>query len=720
MPRKKTAPGILVDVDWSRGMIRDLPRSAMPQGSVYDSEDFLLDRTGLIRKRGGTSYYGPDTGVASLRSVAAVELPSGSLPTLVDSSSSAHTVTANGAAATSSAQAKFGGYSLHLDSSANTYVQLDGSSDFGFSNNSFTVDFWLYAPGIPPSLRILYDSRPSGTNGAYLTIYLNSDGTIRVLTNSADVITSSAITAATWHHIELARSGANSTKLFIDGVQSGSTWTGSVSFINPANRPLIGASGFDVGTSLLNGYIDELRVSNIARHTAGFTPETAEYASDANTKLLLHFDQSTASSSTLVAAGSDNHLYSVPSSGSATDEGSVGAVRSLPLCKPVTVFGDLPYLIITADDGTSSPYVFDGTTLEALDGSPPAGRQAGVFKQRPLLANSEANSSRLWFGPLVIGNAWDVDNSYLDLDLPVTGLAPIRNAELIFSASRIDYLTGSIPPGVTGFDMAVSKLAEIGCTDARSLASWQNQVIFANGNGVYMTNGAAVRSITEPQEYGGQGIGDYWRSLLDTYDESWQIHGGLLGDYYLVTIRDENDTLVATLMCYLPRRAWWRLSNIDAGFYATSQHTGPFELYYADRSSGQVVALSGILTPTAANKNDADGTAVEAALEGRLLGSGSTLKSYGFARITYDMRDAASDNPSLAVSFSKDVEGTTFTAVPESPLAEVADSTRKRVTVNRDAQGISLRFVQTGASSKTEVRAIELEERLYDPVIDGN
>ena len=38
----------------------------------------------------------------------------------------------------------------------------------------------------------------------------------------------------------------------------------------------------------LNGYLDEIRVSNTARYTSTFTPSTTAFESDANTKLLIH------------------------------------------------------------------------------------------------------------------------------------------------------------------------------------------------------------------------------------------------------------------------------------------------------------------------------------------------------------------------------------------------------------------------------------------------
>jgi hypothetical protein len=45
-----------VEADWSRGIVRDLPRSSIPAGGLYICVDFLVDRPGILRKRSPFSY----------------------------------------------------------------------------------------------------------------------------------------------------------------------------------------------------------------------------------------------------------------------------------------------------------------------------------------------------------------------------------------------------------------------------------------------------------------------------------------------------------------------------------------------------------------------------------------------------------------------------------------------------------------------------------------
>src|SRR5579872_751922 len=68
-----------VEHDFSRGIVRDLPRSSIPVGGVYDSVDFLHDQPAVARKRGGTSYQSSTLGATTtgVNFVAAPEYPTG-------------------------------------------------------------------------------------------------------------------------------------------------------------------------------------------------------------------------------------------------------------------------------------------------------------------------------------------------------------------------------------------------------------------------------------------------------------------------------------------------------------------------------------------------------------------------------------------------------------------------------------------------------------------
>jgi len=106
-----------------------------------------------------------------------------------------------------------------------------------------------------------------------------------------------------WHHVALTRQlGSGAMKIFVDGAQDAAQTdpnaSGDVSY-NPAHSNpdvddqelVLGARKHDAGPAF-NGFIDELRLSNVLRYTATFTPPTAEFAVDINTMALYHFDES--------------------------------------------------------------------------------------------------------------------------------------------------------------------------------------------------------------------------------------------------------------------------------------------------------------------------------------------------------------------------------------------------------------------------------------------
>jgi Laminin G domain. len=187
----------------------------------------------------------------------------------------------NGAAA-STAQSKFGGSSLSLNG-VNQYINTPVNADFNMGNGNFTVDFWLKCASNNSTVRqTIVDQRNnslSGTIGEEFRIEIAETGYLvfSVMTgidgtSEYDLTSSTKIADTDWHHIACVR--ANSLLLlFVDGGKVGSLNIGTLA-VNALNNPLtIGRFG-DYSGRYFNGYIDEFRISNIARWTSDFDPET--------------------------------------------------------------------------------------------------------------------------------------------------------------------------------------------------------------------------------------------------------------------------------------------------------------------------------------------------------------------------------------------------------------------------------------------------------------
>jgi len=180
-----------------------------------------------------------------------------------------------GDAKLSTAISKFGGSSMFFDGTGDYLTSNAATTDlYAFGSGDFTIEMWLYLNSVSGT-QVFYDQRPLA-GGVYPTLYM-SGSTLYYYTNSANRITGSTLSTSQWYHIAVSRS-STSTKLFVNGIQSGSTYTDTNVYLNAALRPFIGGDGTNLGTNGLNGYIDDLRVTKgYARYTSNFTAPTSAF-----------------------------------------------------------------------------------------------------------------------------------------------------------------------------------------------------------------------------------------------------------------------------------------------------------------------------------------------------------------------------------------------------------------------------------------------------------
>jgi hypothetical protein len=175
-----------------------------------------------------------------------------------------------GNAQVSTAVVKYGSGSMFFDGTGDYLIPNAATTDlYAFGSGDFTVEMWIYQ--LASGTFVLYDTRPNNTNGAYFNISSTS-GQLELYANTSSLLLAGTIPLNTWTHIAASRVGT-SLRGFINGTQVGSTVTNSTVFLGSSQRPVIGASGFNVTQFNFNGYIDDLRVTKgIARYTQNFIP----------------------------------------------------------------------------------------------------------------------------------------------------------------------------------------------------------------------------------------------------------------------------------------------------------------------------------------------------------------------------------------------------------------------------------------------------------------
>lgn len=182
---------------------------------------------------------------------------------------------ANNGVQVSKDQSKFGRKSLYFDGT-NSYIQfLSSVVDFGESD--FTFDWWEYPLGISGTV---FCSQNVGSTGMILAydgyrIRLNSDYTSTGwdLINNEYAFDGKELNK--WTHWAVVRHN-DVLKVYRDGTLNYEKTIGAVSLkINTEKTAQIGTNpGIN---SFFNGYIEEFRISDVARWTTDFQPPTSPY-----------------------------------------------------------------------------------------------------------------------------------------------------------------------------------------------------------------------------------------------------------------------------------------------------------------------------------------------------------------------------------------------------------------------------------------------------------
>lgn len=344
---------------------------------------------------------------------------------------------------------------------------------------------------------------------------------------------------------------------------------------------------------------------------------------------------------------------------------------------------------------------FDGAAFADLHATAPQARYATVYRDRVAAANLSGAPNRVQFGP--DGNPaaiWDTTFSWLDSSFEVRGIYGLRNSLLVFHDGSVEIIRGAIPPGVANSDMELEPLfAKIGLVDARSIVGWQENVIWASREGVYMTDGAVPLDLTK-----AGGIKDFWRERMASWTSSYTVAAGEYSGLLIISITDGAGAFVDCLVCDLFSRSWMRFKNFPFTTFISAVGVAD-ETYVGRRDAGSGGYISSILSPAAGNKNDGNGSAVLPVLETGFLRAPELARWYEM-HLGYDLRDAAADNPLLRVSYSLEPEGEAYTL--SGDLDESTGYRERRLPLRAVAPGVAFKIEQTAASADTRLYGIKL------------
>ena len=171
---------------------------------------------------------------------------------------------------------KFGTASAEFDGTGDRLV-LSNKDLVPVGTQSFTIECFIYV-NANKNYNNIYSA------GTGIQMYVNSSGNLQCwLGNSSGSFfvngfqSTTIIPTSTWRHIALVRdSSANTLTWFVEGLQKGqqTSVTDSVAGLTTYSHTI---GSYESGTYSMNGYIDELRITNKARYTSNFDTPTEAF-----------------------------------------------------------------------------------------------------------------------------------------------------------------------------------------------------------------------------------------------------------------------------------------------------------------------------------------------------------------------------------------------------------------------------------------------------------
>jgi hypothetical protein len=318
--------------------------------------------------------------------------------------------------------------------------------------------------------------------------------------------------------------------------------------------------------------------------------------------------------------------------------------------------------------------------------------------------------ARAWWSGAGTPDVWSPSTSFWDFPSEINAVAPLSSTILFFGYDGVHLMTGDTPPPGGNFALKRYYFSQ-GTFDGRSVAKFKDYVVWANNTGVFRTDGATLTDLTE-----SGGISLYYQALSRNFNRTtgWRAAGGIYRGNYFLSIHDNTGANVTTLVCDLGSLIWYEFMNIGALSYATrlggpgtAFASGGEEMWMGWKGGMRAVNLSPLWTPSSANPNDADGTAVLPSLETPFYQLDiPAQKRVRRAYFTYDLRTAGG-SPSFLVEKLTDPAGAYVACAENLPVT--TRRSRRAVDVREKTQGVAFRLTQQVPSADSRLSQIDLE-----------
>ena len=211
--------------------------------------------------------------------------------TFTDSSASPYTITPT-AVTTNTSIKKLGTASAEYNLTGWLEPQSSSAFKLGDMNASWTIEFWINLDTIPTHYIVMDHRANTQNNGGFSFFSDVSSGGLGFDSSNGTTWAGNlqdpvANTVDIWYHYAIVQVGGSTIKMYRNGTEVDSSTT----LMSDASGTYINwfiGKGYNNGGSHSNnygidGFLDEVRVSNVARWTSNFTPPTKPYTTGSAT-----------------------------------------------------------------------------------------------------------------------------------------------------------------------------------------------------------------------------------------------------------------------------------------------------------------------------------------------------------------------------------------------------------------------------------------------------
>lgn len=172
---------------------------------------------------------------------------------------------------------KFGSGALYFDGTGD-YLKFQPLPIYTFGTGDFTFECWIYMNSYNATWGSqIFGGHVYGVSADYLWSINTTGKMVFQITSSTagQIVATSSVPLTTWTHIALVRYNGTVTP-YINGTSAGgaASYTTAMTIVT---SPTIGTDSTGNAGALLNGYIDDFRISRYARYTGAFTAPTSAF-----------------------------------------------------------------------------------------------------------------------------------------------------------------------------------------------------------------------------------------------------------------------------------------------------------------------------------------------------------------------------------------------------------------------------------------------------------